>query len=182
MIAGFDSKRLAVEITGVKVSVPDNPYIRLCYYLACVKSTDLPESIPGWISDWEDITVWQKKDLSDFLFILELADRYSPKKVQETGFFVMVPTGTLNDSNNEFIKITATSTQIGLLAGNNAALALVKNSCQSVKLMLYEKSWEDQNFYIPLQATKDVVERAVHQQESARPRYKRKKHRKCTCS
>jgi hypothetical protein len=80
--------------------------------------------------------------------ILVWGDRYSPAKMRRTGFFIMVADDALTNAN-ELIKLTATSRELGLLATNRAAIAVVKNSSSAVDLMLYKECWEDKYFYNP---------------------------------
>jgi CRISPR/Cas system endoribonuclease Cas6 (RAMP superfamily) len=97
------------------------------------------------------------RDTAELRQILGLAERYSPAKIKEAGFFVMVPDHVLNDSSNEFYTLTATSTNVALLAANNAAIAKVMKSEKSVKIMAYKECWEDNNFYDPRKSMKETL-------------------------
>jgi hypothetical protein len=140
--------KIDFKFTGQKTTIPNDPYIRLAYYLSCVNSTDCPDGIPSRLMRYESMSADVYRSTDELEEIESWAEEYSPYRMRERGFFILVPDGTLTYSNN-FITFSAHSTQIGLLATNQAALALVKRSSASVKLMVYEERWEDNNYYGP---------------------------------
>jgi hypothetical protein len=83
--------------------------------------------------------------------LVSIAERYSPAKMHDSGFFIKVDDAALPNLPNEFFKITASSKEFGVLATNTATIAVVKNSRSAVELMLHRDSWEDENYYIPRQ-------------------------------
>jgi hypothetical protein len=137
------------KVTGQTTTVPNDPYIKLAYYLNCVHWTDCPNSIPSRLVQYKSMSADAYRSTDELEEIVSWAEEYSPSRMRASGFFIMVPDGTLNDYNNRFIQFSAHSTQIGLLATNQAALALVQKASASVELMVYEERWEDVNFYNP---------------------------------
>jgi hypothetical protein len=90
--------------------------------------------------------------------MITVAEWYSPPKMRNSGFFHMLSNSTMGSTGNEFIMLTRTSTEIGIIAGNSAALAVVQNSQRAVTLMVYRESWEDSNYYGPRQQLIKTVE------------------------
>jgi hypothetical protein len=81
--------------------------------------------------------------------MIEMADRYSPRKMREAGYFIQVGSDVLPKKGNQFFRLSATSSEIGVIATSSAALAIVKSSSAAVELMLYKECWEDENYYKP---------------------------------
>jgi hypothetical protein len=158
MFAGGNQTRLRVEAVGNTTSVPDDPYIRLGYYLGAVASTDLPEEIPDHLKNWKSMQSTAYHSNNDLREILAWADGYSPEKMQTTGFFSRVPDDALGSSANKFLRVTASSTDVGLLAGNSAAVALIRNSTASIDIMVYEQCWVNNNYYGPRQQLLRVID------------------------
>jgi hypothetical protein len=79
--------------------------------------------------------------------MIEWTNRYPPEKMQRSGFFISLPNGTMKERINRFVTLSATSSQFGLLATNEAALAMVRRSSTSVKLMLYNEAWQYTYYY-----------------------------------
>jgi hypothetical protein len=139
VIAG-GGRKIDVKKSGNWCSVPNDPYIKLCYYLHCVHRTSIPESIPSSLISWESRYRGTKRTTDDLREIMYWVERYSPGTMKQEGYFVMVTDGTLTGLN-AFFRVTATSTQVRLLATNEAALGLLRRSSGSVTIMLYEERW-----------------------------------------
>jgi hypothetical protein len=172
MLATGNHTRLSVQDVGARASVPDDPYIRLGYYLDCVRSTDLPEQIPLHLADYQHMNGTQYQSNQALSEMIAWADGYSPQKLQNTGFFTMVSDGSMGNSGNNFLRVTATSTEVALISGNSAALAVLQNSRAAVDIMLFTKNWANNNFYGPRQALIRVIQyreaEARRQQEAYR--------------
>jgi predicted RNase H-like nuclease (RuvC/YqgF family) len=63
-----------------------------------------------------------------------------------------VSDNALQNAVNDFLRITARSCEFALLAGNRAAIAVVSESLNAVKLMIYKNIWEDIIYNQPRQA------------------------------
>jgi hypothetical protein len=150
--------QLAVEDVGRVASVPNDPYMRLGYYLNSVACTSLPQEIPRRLADDLLLRPTAYHSNAELREILAWADGYSPEKMQRSGFFTLVSREVLNPAANKFLRISASSTEIGVLAGNSAAIALVRNSTASIELMLYQQSWANYNFYGPRQELLRIIE------------------------
>jgi hypothetical protein len=152
MIAGFKREHVSVEKTGSSCTIPNDNYIRLCYYLNCVAGTDCPEQIPQSVKNWQSMKAGQGRSINEVRTVLELCTRYAPPKMRQLGFFLMVPKSVSLNSSNEFYKMTLHSNNIGVLAGTEAAIVLQNKSSKSVTIMFYKEAWEDDNFYNPFKA------------------------------
>jgi hypothetical protein len=83
--------------------------------------------------------------------MLQVAEAHSPKRMKDTGFFMMVPDGTLNGSANKFAAISATTKGLTLIENRSAVMGMVRSSKATKEVMFYEENWEDNNFYRPVQ-------------------------------
>jgi hypothetical protein len=147
---------LGIETTGTRCVVPDDAYIKLCYYLQSVASTDYRHSIPANLPKWQSLRTSANLRTDDLRSIVALADLHSPAKLRAAGFFLMVPHGTL-PLLNQFVTLSATSTGAALIGNSSMALAMVRRSYASIKVMLYEELWEDTNYYDPLRVIQDRI-------------------------
>jgi hypothetical protein len=89
--------------------------------------------------------------------MIEWTGRYSPVILKGAGFCIMLPNGTLKERINEFVMLSATSTQLGLLATNEAVLAMVRRSSTSMTLMLYNDQWQHMNYYGPETELREII-------------------------
>jgi hypothetical protein len=78
--------------------------------------------------------------------IIYWSDQYSPRKIKEMGYFIMVSRVNV-PQDNSFVKVTATTVEAGILPINDTLIGFIRRTSQSVMVMLYEESWEDRNFY-----------------------------------
>jgi ferredoxin len=162
---------ITIEATGRSCTVPDDPFIKLAYYLYAVHCTDCPESIPSCYTSWERLSAGENRSTEVLRAILNVAEQYSPAKMQASGYFILVPPDARCQfkTQNKFITLTASSREVALLTTNAAALALVRNSSRSVKLMLYKEPWEDSNYYNPLRALYSTIRARENSLMDTRP-------------
>jgi hypothetical protein len=122
------------------------------------------------------MTPGRPRTLEDLREIVWMAERYSPPKVRESGFFVMVDDDALPGRKNEFFELTATSRELGLLAFDSAAIAVVRQSSAAGKIMVYKGAWEDEHYHEPrrvLQETRVQMEVRRRAEEWAVERQRR---------
>jgi hypothetical protein len=154
LLHGQDAS-VTVKATGTKCTVPNDPVIKIAYYLSAVHATSVPESIPSRYTSWERLLTspFELRSRMALRELLDFAEDYSPSEMCRRGFFCMVsPSTTLpGNSSNEFYTVTATSREVALLATSEAGLVLINNTSASVKVMLYKECWEDNNYYNPRQ-------------------------------
>jgi hypothetical protein len=159
LVVGGGRREIGIRDVGHSCTVPDDPYIKLCYYLNCVHQTSVSESIPESLLSWESKYPGTKRSTEALRAVISWAEQYSPVKMKQSGYFIMVPYGTLNGSSNKFIRVTATSTQVRLLATSEAALGLLRQSSGSVDIMLYEERWEDFYYYNARRSVNELIEK-----------------------
>jgi hypothetical protein len=82
---------------------------------------------------------------------------YSPDKVQQAGFFIVVDKSSL-EGGNEFYKITATSTKVSVLAEDSVALGMLSREKASITVMFCKRSWLEDNFADPIISIKETIE------------------------
>jgi hypothetical protein len=162
-IAG--SRQLGVEFSGIHYTVPDDPYITLSYYLKWVASTDYPHSIPHSLCQWRKMRPNAFRSIREMREMLEMANRYSLNKMQDSGFFILLPDEVLSHSGNKHVMITATSREFGLLVTNTAALGVVRASSAVVNLMMYRQHWGDRNFSDPMGKLQTLMNEKIRRQE-----------------
>jgi hypothetical protein len=148
LVIGGQQRELSAKVTGTQAQIPSNPYIKLAYYLSCVHGTSSPESIPNRLSSWESMNGSAHRSTDELREMLSWSERYSPVTLKTAGYFIMVPPDSL-PSANKFVTITAQTKRVGILATNQATLAMLQQSSQSVEIMVYEECWEDNNYYNP---------------------------------
>jgi hypothetical protein len=161
MSAELAREKVDMTKTGVTTNVPDDDYIRLCYYLNCVKDTDCPNDIPAFVSNWESMKPNAYRQTSDLRRILGLAERFSPPKLKKGVFFIIVPKDAFESSNEFFTvsdSVTETSANVALLAALGTGLTMVKNSKKSLKVMFYKEEWEGTYFYGPLKSIRQTIQ------------------------
>jgi hypothetical protein len=141
-------RELSAMATGTPCYVPDDSYVRLGYYLNSVHATSCPESIPSELYSWKSMNVNSHRSTDELRQMLYWSEKYSPITVKQAGYFIMVPPNSLG-SANEFVKITADTKRVGLLATNKAVIGLLQRTSQAVDVMFYEKRWEDNHYYNP---------------------------------
>jgi hypothetical protein len=152
-----EQNEIDLELTSQSCTVPANPYIQLAYYLNAVRCTDCPNSIPTQLSNWQSMLSSRFRTTAQLQEIMEWAECYAPYKMKKWGYFIMASKDALTRYSNEFVTLSATSTELGVLATSEAALALVRRSTASVNLMLYKEIWEDNNFYGPRRRIQAII-------------------------
>jgi hypothetical protein len=142
---GAQERELAIKPIGTRCTVSNDCYIMLAHYLKSVHDTSIPENIPSDLLSWEDMKTGTYRSTDELRRILHWAETYAPEKMRKAGYFIMVAPGTLN-ATNIFLELTASTKLVGILATNEALLALRRQTSQSMYIMLYHKEWED-TFY-----------------------------------
>jgi hypothetical protein len=158
-VVEYQENRITVEDTTVDVTVPPDDYLHLCYYLNCVRATDCPNEIPSFVRGYASMKSKseKKRSLKKLKKICDLCKLYPPKKVERAGFFIQVSSSVLEGHANRFIKVTAQSTNLSLLATESLAFAMLRDQKKSVEVMFCEESWLDRYFHWPLERIKRIV-------------------------
>jgi hypothetical protein len=154
-----ERQSVQLKFTGQAAQVPDDPYIKLCYYLFCVTGTSCPSSIPRQFLDYQSMTPGAYRSTEDLKAILQYAEEYSPSKIESQGCFIRIP-GEVKLSGDmcaDFLKVTASSSELGLLATNKAALALIRRSSASVTVLMFKPFWETNYYSSPRRAIQSKI-------------------------
>jgi hypothetical protein len=137
--------------------VPEDPYIKLAYYLESVHTTSIPEDIPYQFLSWDSMYVNNDRSTDKLRDMLSWSEAYSPSKMRQAGYFIMVPPNTMS-LWNKMVEITASARNIDLFATNEAVMRLLRRTSASVNVMFYEKIWEDYYYYWPRQQLLQMIE------------------------
>jgi hypothetical protein len=168
MLATRTSIKVSAELFGRPAYVPDDPYIKMSHWFTCVAETDCPNSIPFYLRDWQTLVPNQRRSIESIREVIALADQHSPSRMHVSGFFISVPDETLPGTQNKWVRLTATSRELGVLALNSAAIAVVRNSARAVTVMLHRTSFEDESYYRPYQALSGTLSAMIEAENSRR--------------
>lgn len=154
MSASFGINKLQLRAYGEATTVPNNNIAKLMYYLDCV-STVIEYDKYNILTDYQhyyELTFEQKKA------VYELALLLHPKIFIDAGIFIVDPALLIDDLSNKFYKITDET--IGVHA--NQQIVVGGKTVRVLNVMACDSSWLNRNYYIPLQAITNEIERRTN--------------------
>ena len=132
---------VVVRPVGEKVTVPDDPYAKLMYYLSCVQCVvdyDIPHRLFDY-SKYLNLTSSEKDEVVAYCTILK------PSIFEDNNVFIPVD-NALIELGNQFYEISAVSVGIHV----NESFVTAGQTVRTQKVMLYKYSWLVNNYYKPL--------------------------------
>jgi len=158
-------RSIEIEQTGVTVSVPNNPWARLCYYLSCVNSC--LDCIPIQLRDYKNYTSLTT-DMKEL--VLKSVLVFNVQVMMELCFIPVPPEAI--DSTNTFFEVKDTTRIAALGIDNNRKMAAVIEG-QSVEvhtLMAFTGNWVENNYLNPLKQIKEELENPTPRYSSPPPK------------
>jgi len=149
-------EEMNIEAVGSKVTVPNNPYAKLQYYLSIMKSLvpsfDLPEELVDY-TRYYNLSSDAKK------LVLLLSVIFSPDEVLNKLIFV-VENGSqlLHGFSNEIYKISNATSFLHV----QKDLIIDGKVVEIVKIMVCSENWLKNNWIDPVVSLKDELDRIVN--------------------
>ena len=138
MTVSVAGEKITVKDTTVDVTVPDNPYAKLMYYLHCIE--DCISIDFGSLSDYSNYYKYGSDEKSA---VVELCQLLTPELLEECGVFFYC--GSL-DRGNKFIELKYE----GVAAAANREITIGAYRCVVTQKMLYKYDWEMRYYKNPL--------------------------------
>ena len=152
MLANFN--RLHVQQIGVTVTIPNDDFARLMYYLSCVDTVIEYDNEDDILTDYENyylLNVEQKAVL------LSLVTLFNPKIFINEGVFIVDPSLVPEGSDNEFYQITDERINFHF----NNEIMIGGKTCKIEKVMACTNSWLLRFYYNPLNNIISLAEKLL---------------------
>ena len=149
-MAAFVGERIGIKDTTVTVTVPNNATAKLMYYLDCV-ATVLKLENPNLrrLKNYQNYNSLTDAEIDALLALVIL---FSPDELLGKVFF---PSEDCGGHTNQFFELSAVSHMLAV----SDNILIGGESKRVAKVMLFEMSWMDTNYFTPLKSFEGRLQR-----------------------
>ena len=144
MAVAIGKTDVKVKSFGEQVIVPSSDFAKLMYYFDCVCTCVKPDA-DATIRRLRDYRNGAHLSRDDEARLLSLCLTLSPDKLIGT---IMFPSDDCGGYDNEFLEVSAVSTKLVVAE----SLVIGGQSKKIQRVMLYRKSWMEENYLDPLRS------------------------------
>lgn len=138
----INQSRLKVEPFGVKIEVPDDDHAKLMYYLSCVETVINYDKI----NKFSDYKNYKSLNSTEKEILLKICKLLNPRLLIMAGIFKVDEDLLLDNSSNQFYKIT--DQKIGIR--RNQEIMIEGKVVKILKIMACSKYWLQKNYINPI--------------------------------
>ena len=149
MSATLHQNKLKVEAYGTVVTVPDNSFAKLMYYLDCVL-TVIEYNRNSKLTDYKN---YNNLNNEEEKLVIELALTLNPKLFIDAGIFILNPNLLPDSSDNKFYKITDETIGIHV----NEEIFIGGRAVKVLNIMACNNSWIQRNYINPLKRINEEI-------------------------
>ena len=142
MCAFFTTNRMKVEAIGKAVSIPDNDYAKLMYYLSCV-DTVINYGKSDMLSDFQHYYLLNPAQKE---VLLKSCEIFNPKIFIKAGVFIIDEKLIPNNYDNQFYQIT--DQRIGFHV--NQEIVIGGRTVKVLKVMACNLNWLNKYYITPI--------------------------------